>query len=427
MWRVPLRGGNWNNGSDAGLGALSLFNSRSHSSAAIGCRPALQLRPIVTPTGVSQRIIEKELHSSLRGNIQSSWAASTGAARKVAQEPYLMPTTHKNLWDLIISWDNLYAAYKEAKKGKRYKNQVLAFTEHLEENLITIQNELIWQEWQPAEFRSFMVAEPKPRQIHAPVFRDRVVHHALVRVIEPLFERRFIHRSCACRKWRGTFFALRQTQRMVGNRKNTHALKADIKGYFPSVNHETLKKVIRKTIGDKKTLWLIDTIIDGGGDGETGIPIGSLTSQLFANIYLDVFDHYVTDELGHGQYIRYMDDFLLFHNDKKELKNIRDVIEEYLFKKLQLRLNHRTQVFPLSHGVDFCGYRTFRTHTLPRKRNVKRAKSRLKKLADKVNNGDEKLATMRSVVMSFLGYMKHCKGHETTRSVLNIIIIGGKK
>lgn len=427
MWRVPLRGGNWNNGSNAGLAALNLNNTRSNSNSNIGFRPALQLRRIGELKGSPESIIEKELHSSPRGNIQSSRAASMGAARKVAWEFYNMPKTHNDLWDKIISWDNLYAAYKEAQKGKRYKNQVLSFTENLEENLITLQNELIWKVWRPAGFRSFTVKEPKPRQIHAPIFKDRVVHHALVRVIEPLFERKFIHRSCACRKWKGTYFALQETQKMVRSPSSTHFPKADVRSYFPSVTHDVLKKIIRRTIKDKNTLWLIDTIIDGVESEYAGIPIGSLTSQLFANIYLGDFDHFVTDELGYGRYIRYMDDFLIFHNDKEELKKVRDILEEYLHTKLHLTLNHRTQVKPISQGVDFCGYRVFRDYTLPRKRNVKRAKNRLKKLSEKVNDGEAELETMKSTLMSFLGYMKHCRGYDTTKSVLNQIIIGGER
>lgn len=426
MWRVPLRGGNWNNTSNAGLAALNLNNTRSNSNTNIGFRPALQLRLNGTPTGMSLCTIEKELHSALRGNIQSSRAASKGAAQNVAREFFTMPKTYNNIWESIISWDNLHAAYLEARKGKRYKNQVLAFSERLEENLITIQNELVWKQWKPAEFRSFIVKEPKPREINAPVFRDRVVHHALVRVIEPLFERKFIHRSCACRKWKGTCFSIHETHKMVACRRNTHVLKADVKSYFPSVNHDVLKRIMRRTIADRNSLWLIDTIIDGGGDGQTGIPIGSLTSQLFANIYLDNLDHFITDEMGHGKYIRYMDDFLLFHNDKDELKRIRDAVEEYLYKKLRLVLNHRTQVSPLTHGVDFCGYRSFRTHILPRKRNVRRAKNRLKKLAEKVSSREESIEIMRPPLMSFLGYMKHCRGLRTTRSVLDKITIGGQ-
>lgn len=427
MWRVPLRGGNWNNGSNAGLAALNLNNDRSNSNTNIGFRPALQLRRIGGLKGQPESTIEKELHSSPRGNNLSSRAASTSTARTVAWEFYIMPKTHNNIWETIISWDNLYAAYLEARKGKRYKNQVLSFSEHLEENLITIQNELIWKEWQPVDFRSFMVREPKPRQINAPVFRDRVVHHALVRVIEPLFDRKFIHRSCACRPHRGTYFAIKETEKMVSNPRNKYVLKADVSGYFPSVDHDVLKKIMRRTISDRNALWLIDAIIDGGGDGDKGIPIGSLTSQLFANIYLDDLDHFITDEMGYGRYIRYMDDFLLFHDNKEELKKTRDVIEEYLLKKLKLQLNHRTQVKPLSQGVDFCGYRTFRTHVLPRKRNVKRAKNRLKKLAEKVNSGEENIEILKPPLMSFLGYMKHCKGHKTTKSVLDTIIIGGER
>lgn len=337
-----------------------------------------------------------------------------------------MPKTTNSLWESIISWDNLYAAYLEARKGKRYKNQVLTFTENLEENLITLQNQLIWGTWRPHPFRCFLVKEPKPRQISAPIFSDRVVHHALVRVIEPYFERKFIHRSCACRKNKGTMFTIHEAWKLISCRSNTHVLKADIRSYFPSIQHDVLKRIMRRTIRDKKTLSLIDTIIDFSGDSGRGIPIGSLTSQLFANIYLDQLDHYATDELGYGGYIRYMDDFLVTGRTLAQLKRAWIDIDEYLNRSLYISLNSKTQIIPISHGIDYCGYRIFRHFILPRKRNVKRAKNRLRKLATGAMT-PEGLECFKSSLMSFLGYMKHCRGYRTTNSVLEKITIGGEK
>ncbi|MCF7948440.1 MAG: reverse transcriptase/maturase family protein [Spirochaetia bacterium] len=337
-----------------------------------------------------------------------------------------MPKTYNNLFQSIVSWENLLAAYHEARSGKRYRGQVLSFSEHIEENLIQIQNELIWRMWKPLDPRHFVVREPKVRPISAPVFYDRVVHHALVRIIEPLFERKFINRSCACRVGKGTGFVLREVKQMVRSRsnsfpKNKYVLKADIKSYFPSIAHDVLKTQYRRTIRCRNTLWLMDTIVDSGMIGNRGLPIGYLTSQLYANIYLDQLDHFITDELGIGQYIRYMDDFLIFSDDKDWLKHIRDVIEEYLNSVLLLDLNPKTQVIPISHGVDYCGYRIFRDKVFPRKRNVKRAKRRLKKLARRPVNMEQYKATL----MSFLGYMKHCNGYQTTCSVLDAAKIGG--
>lgn len=346
-----------------------------------------------------------------------------------------MPKTVNNLYQKIVSWDNLFAAYKEAKKGKRYKRQALSFSERLEENLIQIQNELIWKMWRPSGHREFIVKEPKPRSISAPYFYDRVVHHALVRVIEPYFERRFFHRSCACRTGKGTSFVLAEVKRMVrklsrDEYKYHHVLKADIKSYFPSISHDVLKRQYRRTIRCKDTLWLMDTIVDNLGDTKRGLPIGYLTSQLFANVYLDPLDHFITSGLGIGQYIRYMDDFLVFGNTREELKEAARDIEAFLNDQLLLQLNPKTSIIPISHGVDYCGYRVFRKKILPRKRNIKRAKRRLKSLAIKLNQKGREygIAKYKATLMSFLGYMKHCNGHRTTSSVLNAVkIIGGPR
>jgi retron-type reverse transcriptase len=337
-----------------------------------------------------------------------------------------MPKTYNNLFQSIVSWENLLAAYHEARSGKRYRGQVLAFSENLEENLIQIQNELIWKMWTPHNPRHFEVKEPKLRPIAAPVFYDRVVHHAIVRVIEPLFDKKFIYKSCACRTGKGKAFALKESTEMVrqvenGEYAQNYVLKADIKSYFPSIIHELLKKKYRRTVRCKNTLRLMDSIVDSCGFDGRGLPIGYLTSQLFANIYLDSLDHFVVDELGHGKYIRYMDDFLIFGSDKDELKSVKDTVEAYLNQKLCLQLNPKTDIIPITHGVDFCGYRIFRPKILPRKRNVKRAKRRLKKLAEQPVDMEK----YRAALMSFLGYMKHCNGYKTTCSVLDAAKIGG--
>ena len=296
-----------------------------------------------------------------------------------------MPKTFNSIWEKIISFENLYYAYKQARRSKRFQSEVLEFSFRLEENLIILQNELMWKTWEPSSWREFKVYDPKPRQINAPAFRDRVVHHALCRIIEPLFEPRFIYDSYACRVGKGTHAAMYRVRdflrRIKRNHSKVYILKADISQYFPSVDHERLKKIIRRTIRDKNVLWLIDTIIDYGGEDGRGIPIGALTSQLFANVYLDTLDHFVKDELGIKFYVRYMDDFVILHWDKTHLKEVRNLIEEFLFKHLSLQLNPKTQIFPYKQGVDFCGYRIWPTHVLPRKRTVKRARRRFKALA----------------------------------------------
>ena len=335
-----------------------------------------------------------------------------------------MPKTHGDLWDEIISWDNLHSAYKEAARGKRYRIDVLKFTQNVEENLLNIQNHLMWRSWGPGAWNEFEVYEPKKRLIQAPPFNDRVVHHALVRVVESLFERKFIHDSYACRKGRGVHGAALRLQSFLrrANRKwggSVYALKADIAAYFPSVRHDRLMDILARTIRDRSVLWLCETIINGCGANGKGIPVGALTSQLFANIYLNELDHFVKDGLGKQFYVRFMDDWVILAPSKTALHEDRAKIEPYLTGHLGLALNPKTQVFPVTRGIDFVGYRTWATHILPRKRNVLRARRRFRMLARAYTAGRVDLPDIAPSVHSFLGYMKHCAGMLTVYHILS--------
>jgi len=331
-----------------------------------------------------------------------------------------MPKTYNNLWERVVSFENLRLAYLEARKGKRYKDEVLQFSFNLEENLTNLQNHLIWKSWRPGRFRSFYVYDPKKRLICAPPFQDRVVHHALVRVIEPFFERKFIYDSYACRKGKGTHAAVQRLQSFLRKaRRNwdrTYVLKADISKYFPSINHARLLYLLSRTIRDKDVLWLCKTILNV--HAPKGIPVGALTSQLFANIYLNHLDHHIKDGLGIKYYVRYMDDFIVLGQSKQSLRNLLHEIETFLVCELYLMLNPKTAIFPISRGIDFCGYRTWPTHILPRKRNIRRARQRFKLLRNLWQSKRIALDKIRSSVMSFLGYVKHCSARQTTLSVL---------
>ena len=330
-----------------------------------------------------------------------------------------MPKTNDYLWNEIVWYEQLHNAYLRARKGKRFRPEVLRYTDKLEENLIQIQNELIWKTYIPSPQREFYVFDPKKRLIKAPAFRDRVVHHALVKVIEPMFEKKFIYDSYACIKNKGTIGAVkklqaftRSTQRKYGR---YYVLKADISQYFYSIDITVLKRLIKRTVSDKSTLWLIDKILDNNSEGTVGLPIGALTSQLFANIYLDKLDHFVKDELGVKNYLRYMDDFILIHPEKDYLKSALEKITNFLHDELKLTMNRKTQIFQDNRGVDFCGYRIWPTHILPRKRNMRRAKKRFKRLRKQ----NLMLKELKTYVMTFIAYTKHCNGYNSTRSILN--------
>jgi len=337
-----------------------------------------------------------------------------------------MPKTANNLWDQVTSWENLVSAYHEARKGKRFKSDIMRFHRRWEEELLNLHNHLLWDSWHPSPFTSFPVYDPKPRVIEAPQFRDRVIHHALHRVIEPHFERRFIHHSYACRKGKGTHAAVGSVQRMLRKAQakwgTVYVLQGDIARYFPSIGHSRLMQQVSKVISDPKVLDLWERITRPHGSDGVGIPIGALTSQLSANVYLDVMDHYITDDLGYGLYARYMDDWIILAPCKEDLRRLLEHLELWLHYELGLVINPKSTVYPASQGINFAGYRIWSTHMLPRKKNVQRAKNRMRSLVHGYKHGRVEREEVRSSWASFLGYLKHCESRQTRRGIVNDMV-----
>ena len=337
-----------------------------------------------------------------------------------------MPVTYSHLWAQIVNFENLFNAYLAAARGRRYTDSVLGYRQRMEENIIDALNLLVWKQWKPSRYREFYVYDPKKRLISAPPFKDRVVHHALVRVIAPLFERKFITDSFACRAGKGTHAAKERVESFAatahGKWGEYYVLKGDIHAYFHSINRQVLLRLIERTISDKDVLWLIRQIIECDGD-EQGIPIGALTSQLFANVYLDALDHYLKDDLGVKMYVRYMDDFVVIHQDKTYLRNLLADIDGFITGKLELTLNPKTEIFKsgtgICHAIDFCGYRVWPEVTKPRKRTVKAARKRFKKLSALFQDGSIGFSKIQASIASFGGYMKHCNGITSMESVLS--------
>lgn len=334
-------------------------------------------------------------------------------------EAYVKRTN--NIYESIYSFENIYLAYIEARKNKRYREDVLTFTDNLEANLITIQNELIWKMYSPGRYREFIVYEPKKRIIQAPSFKDRVVHHALCNVIEPIFDARFIYDSYACRKGKGTHAGVERTAFFLRKMEHgAYCLKADISSYFPSIDHTVLKTLLRKKVSCEDTLWFIDTIIDGTSCGSArGIPIGALTSQLFANIYLNELDTFVKHDLRAKHYVRYVDDFIILSDSKEELWEHLGEIEIFLQDKLKLSLNHKTGIFPATLGIDFLGYRIWKDKLLLRKANIHRSKRRLRKLRILHEKGEVKFEKLRSSVASWQGQCKFSKSYSAMQRVID--------
>lgn len=323
--------------------------------------------------------------------------------------------TYKNLYSQIHDFENLYQAYLKARCGHRYENQVLIFTNDLESELIQLQNDLIWKTYRTGSYRRFYVHDPKTREVAALPFRDRVLQHALCNVIEPIFERKFIFDSYACRAGKGTHNGADRVtdflKRAARKWPKPYCLKADVRKYFPSVRHNTLLEIIKRTIACEDTLWLIQEIVSSwAGDDETdprGLPIGNLTSQLFANVYLDQLDHFVKEVLQVPYYVRYMDDFVIISGDKRELWRLKRDIEGFLDDKLGLALNGKTGISPVSHGVDFLGYRIWKDHRLLRKRSTKRIKRALKHFQKLYGQGKISFEQINATVQSWLGHARH--------------------
>lgn len=316
---------------------------------------------------------------------------------------------------------------------------MMAFEAEVEREILQLQEELISKTYRPGGYREFTIYERKPRKISAAPFRDRVVHHALCNIMEPIFEKTFIFDSYACRKEKGTHKAVGRFSEFC--RFNRFVLKADIKKYFPSIDHEILYGKIQKKIKCRDTLWLIKTIIDGSnkqdevmdyfpGDDllepltrKKGIPIGNLTSQFFANIYLNDLDHYVKEGLRCRYYIRYVDDLTIFADDKERLWRVKDRIAEFLARE-RLKLHpQKTSVTPVSVGIDHLGYRIYSTHRRLRKDNAFRFIRRLRKMRMLYRKRSISFDKLNASVQSWLGHAKHADTFGLRRSIFGKTVI----
>ena len=426
IWVQAYYGGNWNNGANAGLGALNLNNPASNANSNIGARPAKDIgQKPSDPRMLGQHSSFGACILSPRLEDQQPRAASNrkaNAARGPRERN--MPKTYNGLYDRIIGFDNLAAAYEEAKRGKRYTPEALAFAAEWEARLIDIHEHLKWRTWRPGAPRVFTVTDPKRRDITAPPFADRVVHHALVRVVEPLFERRFIHDSYACRAGKGTHAAVQRTQQFLRRAKRNwgdgiYVIHADVKSYFASIDHGVALGAIARVISDAAVLDLWMRIMSGYGfDGGVGLPVGALTSQLLANIVLDQIDHLFKDGLGEPYYVRYMDDIVIVCRDKAHAMESMQCLDDAM-GRLRLRLNPKSSYALWQRGVDFCGYRIWPTHILPRKRNTKRWRTRLRALSAQYADGAVTLDECRQMVASCIAYHAHANARRTLDAMLS--------
>lgn len=290
-----------------------------------------------------------------------------------------------HLWESICTFENALDAYGKARAGKRYRREVIGFEQNREENLIQIASELKSMTYAPGRYKVFKIFEPKERTIMALPFKDRVAQHMICNYIEPVYEKRFYEHSYACRVDKGVHEASSTLQRWIYNleeleSKKIYALKCDIHHYFQSVDHRILKAENRRYFKDEYLLEILDLIIDHNGtfDPGKGIPVGNLTSQLFANVYLNVLDDYMKRDLGCKYYIRYMDDFVILSESVDELKEIWKKVETFIGERLLLTLNPKTTIVAAKNGIDFVGYRHYSKTKKIRKAAMRRMRKMLK-------------------------------------------------
>lgn len=328
-----------------------------------------------------------------------------------------------NLWPQVTSFENLFVAAMKAQRGKRYRRNVLEFNSSIEIELERIQLELTSMSYVPGKYRTFFIYEPKKRMVSAAPYPDRVVHHALCNVIEPIFDRTLIDQTYANREGYGTHRALNLFKRLARSRR--YVLQCDIRQYFPSIDHEILKRVIRRKVKCNPTLWLIDKIIDASnkqpgerfyfpGDDlfspherRCGLPIGNLTSQFFANIYLSGLDHLVQETMSWAGYVRYVDDFALFADDKDRLEAARQEIENYL-AGIRLKLHPvKSQILATSKGPAFVGFRVLPDRIRVRSDNLRRSRRRLRRYQKLYSNGDMSAVKVRECLRSWIAHLEH--------------------
>jgi retron-type reverse transcriptase len=324
---------------------------------------------------------------------------------------------HGGLWDSVVSWENLTLAARKARRGKRDRPVVQRFEFRRETELLRLQRELKAGVWRPGPFTTHWITRPKPRLISAAPYRDRVVHHAVMNILEPILDRHFHPDSYACRKGKGTHAAARRLQELM--RHFRYAVPCDVRKFFPSIDHQVLQERFRRRLKDRRLLVLLDGIVDGSNDQEPvtewfpgddlfapsrrrrGLPIGNLTSQWFANWYLDPLDHLVTSTWGLG-HVRYCDDFVLLGNDRQRLAEYAAAAGQWL-AGLRLRTHaDRPPPRPVGAGLTFVGYRVFPSYRLLPAPAVQRFIRRVRWMRRAYAAGRVSLADIRPRLMSWM-------------------------
>lgn len=327
--------------------------------------------------------------------------------------------TYTHLWEKFISVDNFVKAYKNARKGKGKQRSVQEFKEGWALKLYALRKSVIDGNFHTSSYRSMTIYEPKKRTIYKlPFCPDRIVQHAIVNILAPILERKFISDTYSCIPGRGQIKASQRCMKAV--RRNKYCLKCDIHHFYPSIDQDILSRMYHKIIKDEKFLKIINDIIFSFPGGKNA-PIGNYLSQWSGNLYLTPLDYFVKRKLKVRDYLRYCDDFMLFSDDKEFLHDCRRKIENFIKTELKLEFS-KSDVFSIRQGVDFCGYRHFDNFVLLRKSTKTRERRKIEEIKRLSRDGSINKNTARASIDSILGWMRHAKTKNLKRSldVLNL-------
>ncbi|MFH0951028.1 MAG: reverse transcriptase domain-containing protein [bacterium] len=327
-------------------------------------------------------------------------------------------------FESIISKDNLLSAWREFKRGKGKKIDVQRFAFYLEDNIWALHQALANKTYQHGAYARFYVRDPKLRLISKAGVSDRLLHHAIFRVLDPVFDLGFIYDSCSCRLGKGIHQGIGRLAKLAGQcSKNyvgsCYALQGDIKKFFDNIDHDILFSLIAKKIADQDTLRLIRIIIDSFNQTTgRGLPLGNVTSQLFANIYLNELDQFVKRELRVKYYLRYCDDFVILHDDTDYLRRLTPIIKQWLKQKLELDLHpQKISIRKLRQGIDWLGYVTFPHYRLLRAKTKKRMIKKIKSQSQDYANGYLAGDSFNQTLQSYYGLLSHGKCYTIKRLI----------
>lgn len=312
----------------------------------------------------------------------------------------------KNVYSQICSEENIFAAEKKARKGKTHQYGVKIFDKDATHNLFSLRRSLLDKTFRTSDYTRFTIFEPKEREIsRLPYFPDRIVHHAIMNILEPIFTSVFTADTYSCIKGRGIHGALNAVRKALRDEVGTkYCLQIDIKKFYPSINHEILKGLLYKKFKDGDLVSLLFGIVDSS----LGVPIGNYLSQYFANFYMTPFDYWVKQDKKVKYYFRYADDMVFLSNDKEELHKLLADIKIYLAEKLKLQVKENYQVFPVaSRGINFVGYICYHTHTRIRP-SIKR---RMARMIRRRKN--------RASIGAYKGWMDHCDSRHLMKKLLS--------